>query len=77
MLPSQVMVDTQREGSVTEEPFLTTKATTRLALTSHGCVEERNERFLTGIENWKPTSPKRLLDSLPRGSITLQVQPFP
>lgn len=46
MLLSQVMVDTQREGSVTEEPFLTTKATTRLAVTSHGYVEERNGRLL-------------------------------
>ena len=39
MLPSQVMIDTQRDGSVTEEPFLTTKTTTRLAVTSHGCVK--------------------------------------
>ena len=46
MLPSQVMIDIQREGSVTEEPFLTTKTTTRLAVTSHGCVEERNGRLL-------------------------------
>ena len=46
MLPSHVMVDTQREGSLTEEPFLTTKATTRLAVTSHGCVEEHNGRLL-------------------------------
>lgn len=45
MLPSQVTVDTQREGSVTEEPFLTTKATTRLAVTRHSCVEERNGRL--------------------------------
>ena len=33
MLRSQVMVDTQREGLVTEEPFLATKITTRLAVT--------------------------------------------
>ncbi len=46
MLPSQVMVDTQREGLVTEEPFLATKITTRLAVTSHSYVEERNERLL-------------------------------
>ncbi len=51
MLPSQVTVDTQREGSVTEQFFLTTKATTRLAVTRHGCVEERNGRLrrLRGI----------------------------
>lgn len=40
------MFDTQREGLVTEEPFLATKITTRLAVTSHSCVEERNERLL-------------------------------
>ena len=46
MLTSQVMIDTPRERSMTEEPFLTTKTTTRLAVTSHGCVEERNGRLL-------------------------------
>ena len=46
MLPSQVMFDTQREGLVTEEPFLATKITTHLAVTSHSYVEERNERLL-------------------------------
>ena len=30
----------------------------------------------TGIENWKPTSPKRLSDKLPPGPINLQIQPL-
>ena len=31
---------------MTKEPFLATKITTHLAVTSHSYVEERNERLL-------------------------------
>lgn len=44
MLQSQAMVDTYREGSVTEEPFLT-KTTIRLAVICRGCVKERDGRW--------------------------------